>query len=446
MCLNTTLANIASCEVVPVAYLLEKKQTPYPLNNRLIEYPDGKLEIIPLTPAQIAGEMIVRPLIERSIQVGREVANLANWLKNLRGNFTCRRDPFKDGQVETYLQTGTFRFELFAEEVDEKEDHPAYKAMKLHQKRHEILKRGLQGATHYRYEELRDLLYEEAVACYDAAKLADGAEKKLEWIARGLVELNLSTNPQKKQACPFEGIKKCEVGAQLWEMAGDIFLKAPYITRCYHQILDYKHSHFPFTDSRFLASQCFYNAAYCTRRECCDISELYKRSIEALTAIDVTAYPLAVHVEVQEEIFFRTKAALNHSMNVAIDEALYSVNFTVSLNNNERRRTALKTAFLEVSKTLELYQKLIQESTGGYRTHCMIKRVYRLIDAGYLSTDTKQKLSFYTQARDCLKEAWEQDSTSCLDDPEFTCQKSGDFSLENSLLGLVEKLVKENPS
>jgi hypothetical protein len=277
-------------------------------------------------------------------------------------------------------------------------------------------------------DRVKDLRVNEADACNLAAELADTPNQKLEWVARGLKELKISSDPEKDYSCLFEdNLPVCAAAASLWLTAARAFQELPsHETRYPYSIVPYQLSSDLRSRAPVAAALCLYNAAYCLKslgnhKEAFD---LLNESIRIMKDMDTTNCTLSDRIRLQEEIVSTCIAARNLSPNktdTALTDRIYS----------------------EAMVAQEMYLQL-----QGKTTYHTIKRALRLADAAYFTPNLTQSAELYREARDTVQKVWDENPTQCRNIPEFANNErysifGPSFTLANSLLGRLRAATNQ---
>ncbi len=292
------------------------------------------------------------------------------------------------------------------------EAHPAERAIALHQAR-QIVKDNS--------KEDRKLRILEADACSDAALVAETAHEKLQWVARGLKELD---SHHEHFYC--RDANQCNVASTLWLIASQAFLQKS--DRAPHSHYSIIHTEYPgLYDNTFYAAESLRIAALCTKHSnCLGAEEMavadYEEAIRLMRNINTTHFSVKNQGQLQDEILSTTISAYR-------TEVLF-----------ENQIALRKRIVAEAMTAATIYA---QDPTD---TYCTIQRAIRLEDAGYYSSTMMETRDRLNDAIHLVEGAWESDPERCLNVNEFYRPEYGfyarPFSLENTLLGRLRAKLK----
>ncbi len=383
---------------------------------------------------------------------------VAAYLQSGNGKGHFSQAAFKNVEVDSDETDSTQQIKLeqkkmtllqkAAEEYQNKaelEDHPIARAIAFHQAR-ECLKeaRSLSRGLWKRQleENIKILRIQEANACQEAATLAKTPQEKLEWIERGLEELNISPIRERNlSSFSSEDQLKCDAAASLWYTAAQAFSQLPPGEHHYFSIVDPEHWKPPFSENRFAAVQALRNAAHCSKllgnhQEALDFHD---EALEILKKIETTSYPLKIRIKMQEEVVRTSISAWN-------------IERYEKEPSPDKLKPLAARAFSETMVVQQMYEQLIQEKPEG-AIYFTIQRALRLEDAAHLSTHLPQRVELVKKARDIVQQVWEQNPEACLNIEDFrqTSHRyyySSEYNLLAELKRATEeaekKLVEEN--
>jgi len=316
-------------------------------------------------------------------------------------------------------------------------DHPVARAIALHQAKDALIRASQVKGTSLLEKQIETLRLKAAQACLEAAELADAPDEKLDWVARGLRDLEISLSPSRDWSCLYSGnLPKCDAALSLWSTAAEAFLRLSPRTSHHFDIVSRVDSGAIFSGTQAAAVQCLRNAAYCAKmlRHHQEAENFYDKAIEVMKSIDTSPYSLKMRVALQEEIVSTSIILLN----------MAHLHGTPPQPQEVASRTAR--AFSETLVAQEQYQQLISESPSYMAPYYTIKRALRLEDAAFFTPNLTESVALLQQARDSVQKAWDQNRDDCLDIPDFTLNyqwKRHSFSLERSLLGRLQRETQE---
>lgn len=317
-------------------------------------------------------------------------------------------DSFDDRELVSRLYSeaeGDFR--KMADDV-----HPAERAIAVHQARQ------LEKENSAKERQLRIF---EAVACSDAARVAETAHEKLQWVARGLEELDFQ-----HEHFYCRDSDQCNVASTLWLTAAEAFLQKS--DREPHSHYSMIHTNYPGLEyNTFYAAEALRIAALCTKHsKCLGAEEMavadYEEAICLMRDINTAYFSVENRGQLQDEILSTTISAYRTAVSY------------------EDRIALRKRIVAEAMTAANIYA---QEPTDIY---CTIQRALRLEDAAFYSLTMMETRDRLLDAIHLVEGAWESDPEGCLNVNEFYRPTYGlyarTFSLENTLLGRLRAKLK----
>ena len=172
------------------------------------------------------------------------------------------------------------------------EAHPAERAIALHQARMLVEDNSAED---------RKLRVFEADACSDAALVAETAHEKLQWVARGLKELDF----QNRHFYCRDSIQ-CNIASTLWLTASKAFLqKSDHEPHSHYSII--RREHRAIDNNAYYAAESLRIAAFCTKNsECLGAKDMaladYEEAIRIMRNINTTDFSLEERGTLQDEI------------------------------------------------------------------------------------------------------------------------------------------------
>lgn len=309
------------------------------------------------------------------------------------------------------------------------EDHPAAKALALHQATDALEQfKGLSFDYRIKGElenRVKGLRAEEADACHESAKLAETPEEKLSWATRGLMELKISLNPYESHSFSLrDNLPACDAAASLFYAAGQAFKQldprkyydhAPLVKSIQTPIFAVR--------TQLAAAECLKRAAYYSRSSD-DAQVAFDEAIEVVKSIDTSSIPLEDQVELHERV-------------ISISIAAHGV-------AQESQPALLARIFSESMIAEKMYQQLI-ENGSRIATYYTIQRALSLENAAYYAGNLTRSLELYREARDIVQTAWNQHPVECLTSGHFVTRRYSilgpSFSLQDSLLGRLQRSI-----
>jgi len=300
----------------------------------------------------------------------------------------------------------------------ENADHPAARAIAFHQAKEALMNANFlySGNSDELKDRIKELRVKAAEACDEAAQLVEAPEEKLNWVARGLEEL---------QQHVYESVSYHKKYDPVSDTAGSLYYTAAQAFKALPS--DEQSSHFkivkrnpweasPTDSSARLAATCLTNAAFYSRFSGNPevIQALFDEAIAILKSIDAPS--LESRADLQEEI---VKTCI-----LARNAAGFQVNRPLSAR-----------IYAEAMNAQSLYQQLI-EAGSKMDVYYTIQRALRLETAAYYCHDLRQGFNLISAAEDLVQDAWDRNPTACRDHPEF--QRSSTrfeppYSLEETL-------------
>ncbi len=327
------------------------------------------------------------------------------------------------GQLESELFDSYDDREMVSQLLSEAKDdvrrvaeeaHPAERAIALHQAR--------QGVNENSMED-RKLRVLEADACSDAALVAETAHEKLQWVARGLKELDYQN---RHFYC--RDSYTCNVASTLWLIASKAFLqKSDRDPHSHDSII--RREHRAIDNNAYYAAESLRIAAFCTKHsDCLGAEEMaladYEEAIRIMRNINTMDLSLEDRGKLQDEI-----------LNTAI--LAYRTERLPENQNALRERV--------VAESMTAADIYAEDPTDTYFT---IQRALRLEDAALFSVNTTERVDRLQQAVMLVEDAWSRDPEGCLNVPGFDRADyrygwyERPFKLENTLLGRLKNKLE----
>jgi hypothetical protein len=295
----------------------------------------------------------------------------------------------------------------------ENADHPAASAIAFHQAKDAIMEALLlyKGDANDLKDHLKDLRVQSAEACDEAAQLVEAPEEKLNWVARGLEELQQHVYESASYHKNYDPVS--DTAGSLYYTAAQAFKALPSDEQGSHfKIIKREPLEASPTDSRArLAATCLKNAAFYSRfsGNPVVIQALFDKAIAILKSIDAPS--LESRADLQEEI---VKTCI-----LARNAAGFQVNRPLSAR-----------IYAEAMNAQSLYQQLI-EAGSRMNIYYTIQRALSLDTAAYYCHDLREGFNLISAAEDLVQDAWDRNPTACHAHPEFQIRS---FSPKETLL------------
>ena len=269
-------------------------------------------------------------------------------------------------------------------------------------------------------EKVSHALVEEIKAIQEASRAAPTARAEINLIRRGLEELNLlAPNFDVPDLCSFDTDEEvCLSAASLWKQASEVFLRFPNLEPrdCLRLIPD---SDRAFQVPLYASARSLRNAAFCMGRGN-DTNTRETRlnyivqAIQQQQRIDTEHWSLHDQAKLQEEIADTCASAWN------------------IVRDTPQAEPYAERVLKETLAAYTYYWSLGLESSE-HRAYAYVKAAKQLLYAGNFSSDLKDKLSYYIQAKKFTDRAWSAN--------DVVCRNMRDFNLDNTYQGDLRDFI-----